>query len=67
MKYQIDFNSETWKAIQARYSSRLEELRRKNDGLLNAEQTAHLRGRIAETKELLTLGDPVPVQIADES
>ena len=67
MAYEIDFRSETWRALEERCNKRLEEMRRKNDGQLSAEQTAHLRGRIAEVKELLTLVNPAPAQMADES
>lgn len=66
MAIEIDFRSETWRAIEARCEKRLEDFRRKNDGQLNTEQTAHLRGRIAELKDLLTLATPAPALVADE-
>ena len=66
MAYQIDFRSETWRALEDVANSRLDDLRRKNDGQLDAMQTAHLRGRIAELKTLLTLAKPDPALVADE-
>ena len=66
MKPQIERDSLTWKAIMDRSEDRLNALRRKNDGALGIEQTAHLRGRIAELKELLALDNPAPAQVADE-
>lgn len=65
-KYVIDFQSETWRAIEDRANLRLEELRKRNDGDLSAEQTAKVRGRIAELKDLLTLAQPAPALVADE-
>ena len=52
--------------IEDRANSRLEELRKRNDGDLSAEQTAKIRGRIAELKDLLTLAQPAPALVADE-
>ena len=66
MGYEIDFISDTWKAIEARTKARLETLRAKNDSALGVEQTAHVRGQIAELKGLLTLALPAPAQVADE-
>ena len=65
-KYVIDFQSETWRAIEDRANLRLEELRKRNDGDLSAEQTAKVRGRIAELRDLLTLAQPAPALVADE-
>lgn len=62
----IDFRSETWRAIEARCQARLEELRQKNDGNLSVEETARVRGRIAELKDVLTLAKPAPAIVADE-
>ena len=64
-KFEPDFTSDTWKALVARYESRLEDLRRRNDGDLNDVQTAKLRGRINEIREFLALAK-APEQIADE-
>lgn len=66
MASQIDFRSETWKAIEELANSRLDELRRKNDGQLDPTQTAVVRGQIAELKKLLTLAKPGPALVADE-
>lgn len=66
MAIEIDFRSETWRAFEAIASDRLDKYRRKNDGQLNADETARLRGRIAELKELLTLSTPAPALVADE-
>lgn len=66
MAIEIDFRSETWRAFEALAQDRLDKYRRKNDGQLNAEDTARLRGRIAELKELLTLATPSPALVADE-
>jgi len=64
-KFEPDFTSDTWKALVIRYESRLEDLRRKNDGDLNEIQTAKLRGRINEIRELLALAK-APEQVANE-
>ena len=64
-KFEPDFTSDTWKALVARYESRLEDLRRRNDGDLNDVQTAKLRGRINEIREFLALAK-APEQVADE-
>jgi len=45
--------SALWKKISAHYEQRLDILRRKNDNALTPEETAALRGRIAEVKKLL--------------
>lgn len=64
-KFEPDFTSDTWKALAARYESRLEDLRRRNDGDLNEIQTAKLRGRINEIREFLALAK-APEQVANE-
>lgn len=58
-----DLNSPTWIKLRAHYEAELIKARAKNDGNLSAEDTARLRGRIAEIKGFLALGhdDPVPV------
>ena len=66
MDYTIDFDSQTWKYIERWAEQRMTKFREKNDGDLNAEQTAKVRGRIAELKELLTLAKPAPALVADE-
>lgn len=48
--------SAVWLKISAHYEARLQALRQKNDGNLTAEETAKVRGRIAEAKAILALG-----------
>jgi hypothetical protein len=67
MTTEIDLASETWKAIAARTTARLADLRSRNDSALDEVKTAHLRGRISELKELLALGTPVPADMANET
>lgn len=66
MAFEIDFRSETWRALEAYANTRIDALRTKNDGALDAVTTAHLRGRIAALKDLLTLAQPAPAQEAGE-
>jgi len=66
MAIEIDFRSETWRALESMATNKLESLRKKNDGQLDELATAHLRGRIAELKDLLTLAKPAPAQEAGE-
>lgn len=61
----IDFGSETWKALVDKYETRLDDLRKRNDGDLSDIQTAKLRGRIHEIREFLALAK-APEQVADE-
>ncbi len=63
---EIDRTTETWRALVERTEERLADCRAKNDGALDAEKTAHLRGRIAELKDLLALDNPIPALVADE-
>jgi len=58
--------SAVWQKLKPYLDTRLETLRRQNDGQLTPEQTAKLRGRIAEVKAILSLGTDKP-QVADES
>ncbi len=62
----IDFRSDTWAALRERATRRLALMRQKNDGALNAETTAAVRGRIAELKEFLALEFSAPEDVADE-
>lgn len=66
MALTIDFRSETWRAIEEIAAKRIDDLRKRNDGQLNADETARLRGRLAELKDLLTLAKPDPALVADE-
>lgn len=62
----IDKDSQAWQSIKQIVTLRLEKLRIANDGMLTAEQTALLRGRIMELKEFLALDKPAPDGMADE-
>jgi len=53
-----DLQTKTWERMEALLHERLREHRERNDGSLDAEATAKLRGRIAEVKELLALATP---------
>lgn len=53
----VDRQSLTWTKLREHYESRLNTLRRQNDGDLDERQTAKLRGRIAEVKAMIALGD----------
>jgi hypothetical protein len=55
---QNDFNSATWQKLRLHLEARLITLRARNDASMNAEDTARLRGQIAELKTLLALEDP---------
>lgn len=52
-----DKATSTWRALFAHYTARLQMLREQNDARRSIEDTAHLRGQIAEIKELLRLAD----------
>lgn len=51
-------NSHLWKKLKTEWERRLDVMRIQNDGDKSAEETAKLRGRIAQTKELLGLDAP---------
>ena len=56
--------SPLWRKLAEHYESRLESLRNQNDGDRTDVDTAKLRGRIAEVKLVLALGnDPVQEQL----
>lgn len=52
--------SELWMKLSRHLAERLDSLRRQNDGDQTEESTAKLRGRIAEIKALLKLGEDQP-------
>ena len=52
-----DRESPTWLKLKAHLETKLQSLREKNDVLLDEAHTARLRGRIAQVKECLALGD----------
>lgn len=56
----IETRSAVWLKVQAHLQARLELMRMRNDGALPHEETCTLRGRIAQVKEILALGQPEP-------
>lgn len=53
-----DFSTACWQRLQRHLRDRLDALRLQNDRLVNTEtQTASIRGRIDEVKELLALAN----------
>jgi len=55
----LDPYSDTWVFIRSRCEQRLAELRESNDNPnLGFDQTAMIRGRIAQIKEVLALPEP---------
>lgn len=63
---QSDVHSATWNRIKDHVEKRLAMLRLKNDGQLDAIQTAFLRGQIAELKLIADLDKPDP-QIEEDA
>ena len=60
MLERADFETRTWRNLAERMRDRIAELREMNDRPQNTElQTAIVRGRIAELKELLALPEKV--------
>ena len=57
--------SALWKKLEQHLNERLTTLRTRNDGELDAIETARLRGRISQVKEFLALSE-APEHIADE-
>jgi hypothetical protein len=62
---QADIHSPVWNKLQEHLNARLLILRAKNDGNLSADETAKLRGRIAEIKNMIELGNLAPSQPVD--
>lgn len=56
-----DKQSQAWRKLVIRWKARLEELRGQNDGPKSSEETANLRGRIAEIKGMLDLNTDQPI------
>jgi hypothetical protein len=54
----IEVASALWTRLSAHLNERLQVLREKNDNTLDEQQTARIRGEIAEIKRLLALGQP---------
>lgn len=57
--------SALWLKIKEHMESRLAVHRRKNDGDLDATQTARIRGRIAELLNLMAMDKPDPSSVAE--
>ena len=58
--YMEDVQSHVWKKLEAYLEERLQRLRAQNDQRLDDYDTALLRGRIAEIKEILKLSAKRP-------
>lgn len=50
-----ELHSSLWAKLTEHYEARLQLLRAKNDNALSAEETARLRGRLAEVRQFLAL------------
>lgn len=66
----LDLDSPTWSKLMARWQRRLDALREQNDAPFAPDQEYRanvIRGRIAELKDLLALGQPAePLEMEDE-
>ena len=60
-----DIHSALWRKLEEHLNARLLILRARNDGNLSADETAKLRGRIAEIKNMIELGNLAPSQPVD--
>jgi len=58
---ELDVHSSLWTKIRSELESRLETLRKENDGSLSHDETQKLRGRIAEVKTILSWAVTPPV------
>jgi hypothetical protein len=57
-----------WRRIEEDLHKHLDNLRKQNDGNLNESATSALRGRIAECKRFLAMGEPIAIDTqADDS
>ncbi len=64
---ETDRHSALWLKLKKHFEERIALLRARNDNDLDEAKSARLRGRIAETKYFLGLGDPGPEPVeADE-
>lgn len=54
----IDAHSETWLAVAAHCTARIEATRTQLEGRLDAADTEHERGRIAALRSVLALATP---------
>lgn len=62
---ELDIESPTWKKIEKALRERLAGLREANDNTMHETDTAKLRGRISEVKNLLALAELGPAQQPD--
>jgi len=62
----IERHSALWKKISEHLAAQMDIARKQNDGELNDTQTARLRGKIQAYKELIAVGNPIPISLADE-
>lgn len=63
---EIEARTPLWQAVRAHYEDKLARLRAKNDTRQSPEETAWLRGQIAEVKALLALDQP-PMQFPTDT
>jgi hypothetical protein len=61
-----DLQSAAWAKLRKYIDARIASLRAKNDGDLDPFKTARLRGELVALKNLLTLAQPAPKDVADE-
>ena len=55
--------SQTWEIIRAHLDKRINALRKQNDAHMAEYQTAEIRGRIAEVKQLLSAVEPETLNV----
>lgn len=67
MKRAVDRTTSTWMRVEEWATARIDAQRKRNDGPLDAVQTAHLRGQVAALKELLALDKPAPETRTDDT
>lgn len=56
-----ELNSPLWLKLKEHWEKRLQTLRAENDKSLNESDTTKLRGRIAEIKANIEIGNPKPI------
>jgi hypothetical protein len=64
---ELERQSVLWAKLKRHLEARIARLRALNDRPRSADETARLRGRIAEAKSLLALDNPAPAMDADDS
>ena len=57
-----DFQTTAWHRFEEHLNAELQKLRAKNDGDLSTEETAKLRGRIAQIKQILAMPTDIESQ-----